>query len=296
MKWRKKTNQQDPTRRVLRSREVSDRSYAYYNSQRHEPNSKPLEVSEEHHSRLRLLPSLIAVLVIVGSILYSLTLSSAPNIELVDSQVSAYRPMQEYQAYASGLISGSLMQQTKLTVNSGEIESKMLDHFPELNGAAMRLPVLGRKPTMTLSIRTPELLISNLTNLFVLDHNGRVVALAKDVEPETLTGLKTVKDESGIELNLGSQAVTSGTVDFIKEIEHQLADKQLEIDTVTLPKSANELHIKLKDTSYFIKMDIAGDARLQSGSYLAVREELARNKITPSQYVDVRVEEKAFYQ
>lgn len=295
MRWKKQDKPESSTRRVLRSSSIRDKSYSYYKSQKHTPNTKPIEIDEPQHSRLRLLPSIVAILVIVGSIFYAITLSTSPNVKMVQDQISIYRPIEDYERYASEVMSADLTSYTKFTANTTKLKYAIAEHFPEVDGVAVRLPVLGRKPTITLSIRQPSLLLSSSTNLFVLDQSGLAVALARDVDAEQLKGLYNIKDESGLDIEVGDQIVTSETIDFINNLRLQFGDKKLEISELLLPLSANQLDVKLAGTDYYIKMDISGDVRLQAGRYIAVKTELAKQGITPKEYIDVRVEEKVFY-
>jgi hypothetical protein len=51
----------------------------------------------------------------------------------------------------------------------------------------------------------------------------------------------------------------------------------------------------INGAGYFVKFNLHGDAREEAGSYLAVKDYLASNQKTPGEYVDVRVENRAYY-
>lgn len=196
---------------------------------------------------------------------------------------------------AEKLLSSSLGNRTKPTINTNAIEQELLNRFPELNAAVLRLPVIGRKPNLVLDIKTPRMLLSNNIKTYVLDRSGVIICESDDIDANLRADLPSVRDESGLELAEGSQAVTTDTVSFVLEASAQLKAQKIEIEQLKLPASANELDIHIKGLRYYVKTDTSGEARLQVGSFMATREHLRDRGITPREYIDVRVGEKVFY-
>lgn len=266
--------------------------YSYYNSP--VPSDKAVDLSLPR-GRARLLPTFLALGVIVFSLIFNLTLSTSLSIKTTDGQPSPYRSAEAYQIEMEKMLSSSLNSKTKLTINISELESQMLAYFPEMKNIALRLPILGRRLNVTIELRRPALILTSPGTSFVIDDSGRAVSLLKDISDEALTGLPVVKDESGLDLKVGDQAITSQTVEFINAMFGQLDSQNLKVTQLTLPLAANQLDIRLEGVNYYLKTDVSGDARLQIGRYLAVKERLGREGVTPAEYVDVRVEEKVFY-
>jgi hypothetical protein len=84
-------------------------------------------------------------------------------------------------------------------------------------------------------------------------------------------------------------------VQFITGVLAQLQAKQLAITAVTLPPIAHELHVRIQGQPYYVKFNIQSDARIAAGTFLATKSYLEQGRITPAEYVDVRVEERAYY-
>jgi hypothetical protein len=290
-------NRKNPTsRKRILDTPSSSPVYSYYNSptpSRSNPE-KSIDLSKSRH-RLRLIPTIVAATVILASLLLNLTLSSSPVVSTVDGNTPPYRNHDEYRAEAQRLLNDSLGNKTKLTIQTGEIEQQLLARFPELKAAALRLPILGRRPNLIIEVRSPKLILSTPGKSYILDNSGRAVSELQNLSPDARQGLLVVKDESGLDLQTGSQAITTETVSFISAVSAQLKAQSLTLQEFTLPQVANELDIKLEGLPYYINTDASGDARLQIGSFLAVKERLSREGVTPSEYVDVRVEEKVFY-
>lgn len=277
---------------------TSNNVYSYYNTSQaargSTPSEKTIDLSKAG-SRLRLAPTIIALVIIVGSLLFSMTLTANPSVSTLNDQPSPYRELSVYADEAAKIMNQKLGNKTKLSINTTEIEKTLLERFPELKAAVLRLPVIGRRPNLVLDIKSPALLLATPGKSLVLDSYGIVISEVQDLTEESRQGLLVIQDQSGLPVGVGDQAVTSSTISFIQMVVAQLKAQNLEVEQLTLPQSANQLDIRLKGVPYYVKTNVGGDARLQTGSYLAVKDELAKQGITPAEYVDVRVEEKVFY-
>ena len=295
----KKTNKKQETNQ-LRNRASHRSQFNYYannaqHAQRKEkPNDDTISLGSIKY-RLRLAPTFIALAVIGLSLLMSLTLSSRPSVSTLNSEDSPYRKLDDYAVATEELLSRDLSSKTKLSINTREVEDQLLKLFPELRAAVLRLPVLGRKPSLIIAVEPPVLLLVTNSKSYVLDSSGMVVGEAQTLDYSVRASLLILQDQSGIKLEIGKQAITTETVSFITEATAQLKAKNQSVSQLTLPQSANRLDIYLSSTSYYIKTDVAGSARLQIGSFLAVKDRLEGEGVTPLEYIDVRVEEKVFY-
>lgn len=273
---------------------VRPKTFSYYSQQageRPRPKAEKSIDMGQARSRWRLLPSAAIIAAIIASFLFSLTLSSDPVVSTVNDEPAVYRPLSEYAAAAKGLMAESPGNRTKLTINTKNIEQALVDRFPELEAAVLRLPVLGRKPSLIVDISSPVLLLAAFNKVYAVNSTGMITADAATLSSEAKSGLPVVRDRSGLEVSVGSQTVTTETVSFIRSVKAQLDAKQLKASELALPAAWGQLDIRLEGVRYYIKTDTSGDAKVQIGSYLAVIEQ----GIRPSEYIDVRVEGKVFY-
>ena len=219
------------------------------------------------------------------------TLTTSPVVSFSGQAISPYRPADAYAAHAQKLLSANLGNRSKFSISTGTVEMALLDEFPELSAAHISLPIIGRRPNLILATRTPAVILTTQNNALVLDTAGRAVSGVATLNAAARATLPTVEDSSTVPVRIGDQAVTSETINFIRLALAQLKAKDLEIEKLTLPAIANELDIRLKGVGYYIKCDVSGNVREQIGSFLAVRDSGA----VPTEYMDVRVEEKVFY-
>lgn len=254
---------------------------------------KKRQRNEQKHTfvkKVRLVPSLIAIAVIIVSLFFNTTLTQSAATKFVGDP-SPYRSVNGYAEGIQKVLSSSVWNGNKLTINIHTTELALLRAFPELDAVNVALPIVGRRPTVTMHARTPSLLLTTSTKAFVIDSSGKIVAEPSQLISSQREKLQIVEDKSGLVLRAGDQALQASTVSFIVAIKAQLVAKQLEITQITLPTVPNEVDIKIKDQKYYIKTDSTGDARVQIGGYLATKND----GVEPVEYIDVRIEEKVFF-
>lgn len=105
-----------------------------------------------------------------------------------------------------------------------------------------------------------------------------------------------IKDAVFVDAEPGDIVLPESTISFIDEVRFQFEQKGIDIDYLELPAVANELHLKPKDKDYIIKFNLQGNAREQAGVYFALIDRLVSDPglVSPKEYVDVRVESRAF--
>jgi hypothetical protein len=237
--------------------------------------------------------ALLAVVVLVG---FCMQLTDNAKIETVgtsggqlflrDKSVYATAAHQAFAPWANG---------NKLTVNAEKISADLRKQFPELQVVSVALPVIGTQPTVYIQPAVPKLLLVSKNGMFVLDANGRALIAGNQVAKLTDLGVPVVTDESGIPIETGTIALPKDTVSFVSEVVGQLKAKGITVSSMTLPAGTNELYVKIDKVGYTVKCNLHGNAREEAGSYLSVKQWLEANKKTPREYVDVRVENKAYY-
>lgn len=226
-------------------------------------------------------------------------LGSTPKIVVTGDQ-SAHMFAQDtdkYQQTAEKLLRASPLNANKLTVDTAGISQKMAADFPELRAVSVSLPVFGRQPIVYVQVATPQLILHASAGDYILDSAGRALAT---VGPHTKlpTGqqaLPVISDQSGLHVTTGSIALPGKSVLFIAEIVGQLHAKETTVEAWTLPARASELHAKIAGEPYYVKFNLQGKAREQSGTFIAVREYLEGQQAKPSEYIDARVPGRAYY-
>jgi hypothetical protein len=252
----------------------------------------------KHINWLKRGPALAGLLVLAALGVSNLMLSGNPRLETVgDTRGKVFlRDAKVYADAAHEAFARSVFNHTKPTINTGRIAKDLSAQFPELGRVSVSLPFIGRQPVVLIEPATPSVLLTTTTGqVYVLDTAGRALITASQAPSVAKMGLPLINDQSGLPVTLGKVALPSDTVAFITEVAGQLKVQKLAIDSLTLPQGTSELDIRLKGLPYIVKCNVRGEARVEVGTYLAVKQDLDKQHKVPSQYVDVRVENRAYY-
>jgi cell division septal protein FtsQ len=201
-----------------------------------------------------------------------------------------------YQAAADSLLAGSVWNRNKITVNTEDISRQMLKRFPELSSVSVTLPLLSKHPTVYVQTARPALILSARNGSYLIDSTGKALINAASLSDKARQALPLVTDQSGLDAHINHQVLSSGDVDFILTVIAQLAAGHVSVSALVLPAGTSELDLHVAGQPYTVKFNLqSGDARQQAGTFLATQAELKSRNITPSQYVDVRVDGRAYY-
>ena len=241
---------------------------------------------------------LVAIIVLLAALSTLLVAPNAKVSPLINGGASKafLRNQAEYQAAADKLLSSSIWNRNKVTINTDGIGSQMLKQFPELDSVSVTLPLFGHQPTVYVQPARAALVVAANNGAFVVDTSGK--ALMPSANLPTAHNLPQVVDQSGLPVRLNQQVLTADDVNFIQTILGQLSAKHVAVSSMVLPSTSRELDVYISGQPYFVKFNLedSGNARQQAGTYLATAAELQREHVTPAHYIDVRVDGRAYYQ
>jgi hypothetical protein len=294
-------------RRAVQNQTRSSKTFFYHSNRSVETKQtkrqtlrSPLSTQKVSHAAsysLQRFGLLIVIIAAIVSLINVLSVSSNPTIVMLDQKQLGYLHTEaQYQQAAKKLLNSSFVNGNKITIDSSSISSELIKEFPELASVNIKIPLMGRNPIMFL---TPNAVIMALTTgsgtSYAVDSNGEVLGIlsAQDVSTQHLTD---IQDESSAPIQIGQPILSSSTISFIQIVNYQVTHSNLVVSKLVLPAGASELDLYLLGHNYFVKFNLADSAPLQEvGTFLAVQHNLQVQGITPSQYIDVRVDGRAYY-
>ncbi len=242
---------------------------------------------------------IILLIALIISCVNVLSLSSYARVVSLTPAGSAGPFMHDkhvYQMAADSLLAGSVWNRNKITVNTEGVSRQMLKQFPELSSVSITLPLLSKHPTVYVQTARPALILSARNGSYVIDTTGKALIHSANLSDKARQGLPLVTDQSGIDVRINHQALSSGDVSFILTVIAQLAASHVSVSALVLPAGTSELDLHVAGQPYTVKFNLqSGDARQQAGTFLAMQAELKSRNMTPAQYVDVRVDGRAYY-
>jgi hypothetical protein len=240
-------------------------------------------------------PTLAGLVVILVLTVAMLQLSNTPKIKVVGSENQLFlRDQSVYEAAASQAFK-PFLNGNKLTVNAGKISADLQKQFPELKVVSVSLPVVGNQPVVYIQPAAPKVILVGKGGMYLLDSDGRALITGNQVADLDSLHIPVVNDQSGLEITPGKVALPKSTISFVTEVVGQMEAKGIKVTALELPAGTNELHMRIEGAGYFIKFNLHGKAREQAGSFLAVKQYFESSGKTPGEYVDVRVENRAYY-
>lgn len=252
----------------------------------------------KHVNWLKRGPVLLGAALAMLVLLANLVVSTSPRMQVADVQNGRIflRAPSIYLQAAHNMLAGSLLNRNKITIDTHAIANRMQAQFPELASVSIELPLVGTQPIVYVQPAAPKLLLTSTGGtVYVVDENGRALILASKVARLDTLQLPMVTDQSGLTVGLGKPTLPSSSISFITEVVGQLNAKNLHIKSMTLPQASSELDVQVSSAPYIIKFNLRGNGRVEAGTYLAVAAQLAREHKTPTTYIDVRVDQRAYY-
>jgi hypothetical protein len=309
---KKKSTEPEPYRTPSRDLPGRQNIYTYYKSRSIKDENQSRQSLDslkeqrdiklkKNNFRIQRSTKAAAVLCLIMVLLIAdLILSNSVNIDITNqSEVSGIymRPVNIYQQAADKLLRASIANRIKATVNTTKIEEDMLQQFPELANVSIRMPLIGTKLTIVISPVSPAIILNDQSGLhFLVGQTGKTLRPIANSYIKDFS-IPTVNDQTALQAQIGKQVVTQTDVSFIELITAQFQAHKINIQSMALLGISRELDVYLTGTPYFVKFNLTdfSNANLQIGTYLATRNFLIDNHITPTQYVDTRIPDRVFY-
>jgi hypothetical protein len=228
---------------------------------------------------------LVLLVAVAASLINILTLSrSAEIVPLTNATDRAYlQPNSVYANAADTMLRSSFWNHSKVTVDVNGLTQHMLHQFPELSDVSITIPLLAHQPLIYIEPSKPALILVANNKSFIINTAGKAVA-SLGQSNDLSVGLPTVTDESGLSTVIGKQALPQNNIVFIQTVLEEIS-------------ASGELDVHLTGEPYYIKFNLENnDPAEQAGTFLATISNLKQQSITPTQYVDVRLDGRAYYQ
>jgi cell division septal protein FtsQ len=174
-----------------------------------------------------------------------------------------------------------------LTLSDHRLEKLLLAREPQL----AQVKVKRQWPhALLLQVTEKELVLewTTGTKKYLIDAGGSVVGEGEHSQ------LLAVTDQTGLAVRVGDRVVPGRFVAFCQELVRQRQLAGLEIKQVEIAISTSEVSVHTQ-YPYVIKFDTTRGAEAQLKDLAKVQQELKRLGRTPSEYIDLRVADKAYY-
>jgi hypothetical protein len=242
---------------------------------------------------------IILGLAIIISFVKVVSLSSTATVHLAGVKENALIAKTGESVYSQAItkyLRSSIWNKNKITLDSTGLANYITTHYPEISSVDVSTPFVDNHLVVYLTSTQPAIILTEPKASYALDGNGRAILTAPTAAALNLN-IPVITDQSGLSVSLGKLALSSSDIYFVKEVVGQLQAKSYKVSQMTLPANTDELDVSLTGEPYYIKFNLeASDPRQEAGTFLATIANLKSQNITPSKYIDVRVDGRAYYQ
>jgi cell division septal protein FtsQ len=176
-----------------------------------------------------------------------------------------------------------------LLVSTGSLESYIETAEPGVKQATIKHRGF-HKLSVAVTERQPSLNWKSSNTIYLLDADGTVIGPSKG----SYVQLPTVTDTTNLPVKVGDRVAPAAFVSFCAEIIRRLPESGLNVTETLVPETTSEVNIKT-DKGYVLKLDTTRTAASELADLKEVLDELAKAKKAPTQYIDLRIEHKAYY-
>lgn len=240
-------------------------------------------------------PWIIAILIIILVFgLLELPIGTKPNIEIIgDSGQASPSQINSYQSASEHIISSSITNRTKLTLNQSSLENRLKSQFPVIKTANVSYSLFNYTPTIKLTLQSPVLQLVTSSGNFLIDSSGEAIGRASN--GGAAKNLPVVLDRDNVTAESGKRILPADYVNFVTGIIGQLSANGVNVSKLTLLPREAEVDAGFTGVNYIAKFNLEGGYKEQSGMYVAVSRYLSKKGITPIAYIDLRVPGRAYY-
>lgn len=273
-----------------------------YSSRRSEDNLNIGRNNEQEDKNLKKRLKNIGVFALVIFLLitiYKLAYLSPNSIvkPINTNQIISTEDLLKYKNLTDILLNKSFFNQNKISIDEANIIKQLKYSYPQIQSVKFKINIFSRRPTLLIDNSQLALLVKNINDqYFEINLAGQVIKEVPNGEVNKLIGLPLVLDKSSLNYEVNKQIFPNSDVVFILAINKEFKEKGSTISSLTLPATSRELDVGLLNTPYFIKFNLDNnDALQQVGTYFALIDHLKSQNITPSKYIDVRLDGRAYY-
>lgn len=241
-------------------------------------------------SRLKHILIIIACLVVCGMLSYLNT----DSIELQNNGVKL--PLDQVAANAKQYLGDSNLNKAKLTLKRKGLEKYLKSHNNYISDVDVSTKIFSTKVYVKVTLNQPSLVVSDGSRVFLVADNGLILSDITNNKDKDITqlNLPLVQDQTAVRLEVGKPALSQDQVNYIKEIIFQTDKSGLKTESINLAEGGSQINVRYGGLGYYVKYNFYEDARRSAGAFLATRKQIEEDKTQPSEYVDVRVAERAY--
>jgi cell division septal protein FtsQ len=260
-----------------------------------------LEAKEKQKTRKRKMHRVffIIFLCLLGAFLFANHITSYSVVFQNASQLKEIPNAQTYIQTALNANKLSIGQRFAFSLNAPLLEASLEAQHHEIAAVTIHNSWFDHSPQLTITLRKPVLLWKTKLNpqTFYVDANGitfTVNAYGSDSQ------LVQVNDDSNVPTTAGSAVANSEQISFLGQLVgsiQTLSKGSLVLSKIVFPPaSIEEIDVYFSGKPYYAKVDMDRSPVDQASEIVQALAVLQQKNQLPSQYLDVRIPGRVFFQ
>jgi len=229
--------------------------------------------------------------IIFLALIYAIVLSPLLRIKKIEISGLQTLNQDDINYQLEKIIAGSYFNNNILFISGGQIDSQLrADNYQIAKAEIIRVPFNTLK--VVVQEQKPSILWQSNGSLSIFKEDGR--AYAGEPSDELKSTLPIVEDSTNLEVVAGSQIVSRSFLEFVTMIYRQLPEKGIKATSFEIKETTTELFVSTQ-AGYVIRFDTTRPSSEQLTDLVAVLDLLQQRGSTPKEYIDLRVNGRAFY-
>lgn len=228
---------------------------------------------------------------IILILFYAIIVSNLFKIEKIEVEGNQTLNTEQVTEQVKSVITGSIISQNILFVPSGQISDQLKKSSSQIASVAVSRK-LFHTIKVTITEQKPALLWQSGSTISVITQDGK--AYVGDPSEELKASLPKVVDTTNLPVKAGERVVLPSFTDFVVKTFATLPQQGIELTNMQVEETTTELVVNTK-SGYYIRFDTTRSFDEQYTDLMAVLNSLKSQNKKPSQYIDLRINGKAFY-
>ncbi len=250
--------------------------------------SKYVSVSFIKYWMRRLIIIVIISLLVTAGIRFSQLSPSQVYISATNNQLDS-----EYNSVVYGVIKNSWFNGNKITLNESEVTNQLKSRFPDITSVGISDSIFKNALNINIVTSPASIFLSTTYNGGLVNDQGRVVDTSISANNSKLT---IVNFPVNLKLKDNEYVLSATNINFINTINYELKSKNITVNHYVILPDGNELDAYISSKNYYVKFNLQTDDPInQSGTFLALYHYLLINNINPTEYIDARIDGRAYF-
>lgn len=239
----------------------------------------------------RIIVRVILYVLVISILFYAIIVSNLFKIENIKIEGSQTLNHTEATSQVKAVLTGSLLNQNILFVPSSQISDQLKSSNSQIATVRVTREFM-HTIKVTITEQKPAILWQSGSTISVITQDGK--AYIGDPSEELKQTLPKVIDTTNLPVKAGERVVLPNFTNFVEKTFATLPAQGIEVSDMQVEETTTELIVNTK-SGYYIRFDTTRPFDEQNNDLQAVIDTLKQQNKKPSQYIDLRINSKAFY-